>query len=109
MSDRPYILVTNDDGIHAKGLAELIEVMRLFGDIAVIAPEVAMSGMSNAITADKPLRAVKLSEEPGIAIYKCNGTPVDCVKLGFNHPRKGTRLRGLGNQPRCQLLNKRHL
>lgn len=85
MSDKPFILVTNDDGIHAKGLHELIEVMRLFGDIAVIAPEVAMSGMSNAITADRPLRAVKLSEEPGITVYKCNGTPVDCVKLGFNH------------------------
>lgn len=85
MSDRPYILVTNDDGIHAKGLHELIEVMRLFGDLAVIAPEVAMSGMSNAITADRPLRAVKLSEEPGMTVFKCNGTPVDCVKLGFNH------------------------
>ena len=85
MSERPYILVTNDDGIHAKGLSELIEVMRLFGDVAVIAPEVAMSGMSNAITADKPLRAVKLSEEPGMTVFKCNGTPVDCVKLGFNH------------------------
>lgn len=85
MSDRPFILVTNDDGIHAKGLRELTEVMRLFGDIVVIAPEVAMSGMSNAITADKPLRAQKLSEEPGMTVYKCNGTPVDCVKLGFNH------------------------
>ncbi len=85
MSDKPYILVTNDDGIHAKGLHELIEVMRLFGDIAVIAPEVAMSGMSNAITADRPLRAVKLSEEPGMTVFKCSGTPVDCVKLGFNH------------------------
>ena len=85
MNERPYILVTNDDGIHAKGLGELIEVVRLFGDVVVIAPEVAMSGMSNAITSDKPLRAVKLSEEPGITVYKCNGTPVDCVKLGFNH------------------------
>jgi 5'-nucleotidase len=85
MSDKPSILVTNDDGIHAKGLRELIEVMRLFGDITVIAPEVAMSGMSGAVTVDQPLRTVKLSEEPGMTVYKCNGTPVDCVKLGFNH------------------------
>ena len=85
MNDRPFILLTNDDGIHAKGLAELIEVMRLFGDVTVIAPEVAMSGMSGAITVDQPLRADKLSEEPGMTVYKCNGTPVDCVKLGFNH------------------------
>lgn len=85
MTDRPLILVTNDDGIHAKGLRELVEVMQLFGDVVVIAPEVAMSGMSNAITADRPLRAHKLTDEPGITVYKCNGTPVDCVKLGFNH------------------------
>lgn len=85
MTDRPLIFVTNDDGIHARGLHELVEVMQLFGDVVVIAPEVAMSGMSNAITADHPLRANKLSEERGITVYKCNGTPVDCVKLGFNH------------------------
>ena len=85
MTGRPLIFVTNDDGIHARGLHELVEVMQLFGDVVVIAPEVAMSGMSNAITADYPLRANKLSEERGITVYKCNGTPVDCVKLGFNH------------------------
>lgn len=85
MSSRPLIFVTNDDGIHAKGLRELVEVVQLFGDVVVIAPETAMSGMSNAITADKPLRAHKLSEDPGILVYKCSGTPVDCVKLGFNH------------------------
>lgn len=85
MSDRPLIFVTNDDGIHAKGLHELVEVMQLFGDVVVIAPEVAQSGMSSAITADYPLRANKLSEEKGITVFKCNGTPVDCVKLGFNH------------------------
>jgi len=85
MNEKPSILVTNDDGIHAKGLRELIEVMRLFGDVTVIAPEVSMSGMSGAVTVDDPLRSVKLSEEPGITVYKCNGTPVDCVKLGFNH------------------------
>ena len=85
MNDRPSILVTNDDGVHSKGLKELTEVMRLFGNVTVIAPEMAMSGMSGAITVDQPVRANKLSEEPGLTIYKCNGTPVDCVKLGFNH------------------------
>jgi 5'-nucleotidase len=85
MTEKPLIFVTNDDGIHAKGLRELVEVVRLFGDVVVMAPEVAMSGMSNAITADHPLRTHKLSEEPGLIVYKCNGTPVDCVKLGFNH------------------------
>ncbi|MGD9928478.1 MAG: 5'/3'-nucleotidase SurE [Mangrovibacterium sp.] len=85
MKDRPLILVTNDDGIHAKGLKELTEVMRLFGEVVVIVPEVAMSGMSSAITVDKPLRATKMQEEEGYTLFKCNGTPVDCVKIGFNH------------------------
>jgi 5'-nucleotidase len=85
MSERPLILVTNDDGIHAKGIHELVEVVQLFGEVVVIAPEVAMSGMSNAITSDKPLRVQKLSEDPGLTVYKCSGTPVDCVKIAFNH------------------------
>ncbi len=84
MNKAPLILISNDDGIHAKGLKELTEVMRLFGEVLVIAPEVPMSGMSGAITVDKPLRAVKVEEEDGYTSYKCNGTPVDCVKLGFN-------------------------
>ncbi len=85
MNDRPLILITNDDGIHAKGLRELTEVMRLFGDVVVIAPEVHMSGKSSAITVDIPLRVTKIAEEDGFSSYKCNGTPVDCVKIAFNH------------------------
>ena len=85
MEDRPLILITNDDGIYAKGLKELTDVMRLFGDVAVVAPEMAMSGMSSAITVERPLRVKQVEKEEGYALYKCNGTPVDCVKVGFNH------------------------
>ena len=85
MADKPYILVTNDDGIHAKGLRELIDVMQLFGEVVVIAPEYPQSGKSAAITVDNPLRATPVKDGlEGIEMYKCNGTPVDCVKLGFN-------------------------
>ena len=84
MSNAPLILISNDDGIQSKGLKELTEVMRLFGEILVIAPEVPMSGMSGAITVDKPLRIEKVSEENGYKAYQCSGTPVDCIKLGFN-------------------------
>ena len=84
MKDTPLILISNDDGIEAKGLKELTEVMRLFGEVIVVAPEVPMSGMSSAITVDKPLRVKKVHEEEGYTAYKVNGTPVDCVKLGFN-------------------------
>jgi len=84
MSERPLILITNDDGINAKGLKELTEVMRLFGDVVVVAPERHMSGMSNAITVDKPIRAIKTIDEEGYQVYKCTGTPVDCIKLALN-------------------------
>ncbi|MFA5329367.1 MAG: 5'/3'-nucleotidase SurE [Prolixibacteraceae bacterium] len=84
MSERPLILITNDDGVSAKGLKELTEVMRLFGDVVVVAPERHMSGMSNAITVDHPIRVTKVIDEDDYQVYKCSGTPVDCIKLGFN-------------------------
>lgn len=84
MSERPLILITNDDGVTAKGITELSEVMRLFGDVVVVAPERHMSGMSNAITVDFPIRVTKTVDEEGYEVYSCTGTPVDCVKLAFN-------------------------
>lgn len=84
MSERPLILISNDDGVSAKGLKELTEVMRLFGDVVVVAPDSHRSGMSNAITVDHPIRLTKTFDEEGFQVYKCSGTPVDCVKLAFN-------------------------
>ena len=84
MNERPLILITNDDGVSAKGIKELTEVMRLFGDVVIVAPERHMSGMSNAITVDSPIRVNKIVEEEGFQVYRCSGTPVDCVKLAFN-------------------------
>lgn len=84
MSERPFILVTNDDGIHANGLRELVEVMQFFGDIIVISSEVSMSGKACGITVDEPLRAIPVEKIHGVPTYKCNGTPVDSVKLSFN-------------------------
>ena len=54
MEERPLILITNDDGVYAKGINELIEVIRLFGDIVVVAPDSPRSGMGHAITVDHP-------------------------------------------------------
>ena len=50
MNDRPLILITNDDGIQAKGIKELIFCLRAVGDIVVFAPDGPRSGMSSAIT-----------------------------------------------------------
>lgn len=84
------ILITNDDGIKAKGLKSLVNVVKPFGKIVVVSPSEAHSGMSHAITVKVPLRVKKIKEEDNLTIYVCNGTPVDCVKLAFNQilPRK---------------------
>lgn len=81
---RPLIFITNDDGIHAKGINELINHLHDVGDLVVIAPDGARSGMSSAITSINPLRIHTIRKDKGITVYSCSGTPVDCVKLGIN-------------------------
>lgn len=78
------ILVSNDDGINAKGLRALAEVALEFGEVVVSAPAEAMSGMSHAITIKTPLRVRKVEQNGRITRYSCLGTPVDSVKLAFN-------------------------
>lgn len=82
MKNKPLILVTNDDGIQAKGLKKLIGLMRDLGDLVVIASEHPMSGMGHAVTIQTPLRPRLLKQEEGYQEYITNGTPVDNVKLG---------------------------
>jgi len=82
--NKPLILITNDDGVQASGLINLIDAIRPLGEIVVVAPNVSRSGMSSAITAFTPIRATLLKEEEGLTVYSCTGTPVDCVKLGLN-------------------------
>lgn len=82
--NRPTILITNDDGYLAKGINALIDAVAGLGNIVVMAPDSARSGQSSAITPHTPLRFSKVKEEENLIIYKCNGTPVDCVKLAFN-------------------------
>ena len=79
---RPLILVVNDDGITAPGIRALISFVKEFGDIIVVAPDKAMSGMGHAITINSTLRLNKLNSDLGIEEYSCSGTPVDCVKFG---------------------------
>ena len=81
---KPLILISNDDGISAKGINELIAGIRSLGEIVVIAPDGARSGMSSAISSMNPIRLNLIRQEPDLTIYSCSGTPVDCVKLGTN-------------------------
>jgi 5'-nucleotidase len=80
---KPQILITNDDGIGAKGIASLVEAAQPFGDLLVVAPDKPQSGMGHAITIHDPIRLFKSSIYAGIEAYACSGTPVDCVKLGI--------------------------
>ena len=82
---RPLILVTNDDGISALGIRNLIRIMNDFGDVVVVAPDGPQSGMGHAITIDSTLRCDKIVVDKGPQKeYACSGTPVDCVKLAVN-------------------------
>ncbi|MCH7658393.1 MAG: 5'/3'-nucleotidase SurE [Bacteroidetes bacterium] len=84
MEQERLILVTNDDGVEAKGLKSLVEIVREFGKVVVVAPEESQSGMSHAITTKFPLRVRTVKKEEGLEIYSCSGTPVDCVKLALH-------------------------
>jgi len=81
---KPLILITNDDGYQAKGISSLIEAMKGLGEIIVFAPDSHRSGMSSAITHSLPISARKYHQDKDLTAYKCNGTPVDCVKLALN-------------------------
>lgn len=91
METKLVILVTNDDGIIAPGLRSLIQIMNTFGEVYVVAPDKAQSGMGHAITIDIPLHvnSVKIDNGPQKE-WQCSGTPVDCVKLAVDRilPKK---------------------
>jgi 5'-nucleotidase len=84
LNKEKLILVSNDDGVGAKGLKTLIEVASRYGKVVVVAPAEAQSGMSHAITIKTPLRAKRIQNSSTLEIYSCQGTPVDCVKLALN-------------------------
>jgi 5'-nucleotidase len=82
--DRPVILVTNDDGITAPGIRNLVEAVKDLGKIVVVAPDKPQSGMGHAITIGHPLRLHPVQTFGEIEAYQCTGTPVDCVKLAVD-------------------------
>jgi 5'-nucleotidase len=74
----PILLVTNDDGVHAAGLAVLAKAVADLGDVHVIAPEREQSACGHALTLHRPLRVVEVRERWSAV----NGTPSDCVNMG---------------------------
>ena len=90
------LLVTNDDGIHAAGLAALADVLSELGEVWVIAPEREQSACGHALTLHRPLRAVPMGERR----FAVNGTPSDCVNLavlGFMPERPAIVVSGINH------------
>ena len=77
MTKRPKILVSNDDGYFAPGIAALVGALIDFADLTVVAPEQDRSGASNSLTLDRPL----MLKKAGNGFNYVNGTPTDCVHL----------------------------
>jgi 5'-nucleotidase len=74
------VLLSNDDGVFAKGIEVMHHYLSKMHDVTVIAPDRNCSGMSNALSLQHPLR-IKQTEK---GFYSVNGTPSDCVLLGVN-------------------------
>ncbi len=80
------ILVTNDDGFEAKGLSVLVDILRQYGDLTVVAPKRPQSGMSMAVSMGlKPLAVKRLTEEAGESWWYLDGTPASCIKFGLDN------------------------
>ncbi|MDR9469214.1 5'/3'-nucleotidase SurE [Marinospirillum sp.] len=71
------LLLSNDDGVHAEGLATLADAVKDLGEIQVVAPDRNRSGASNSLTLDRPLKPQQLSN----GFWSVDGTPTDCVHL----------------------------
>ena len=78
------ILLTNDDGIYAPGLAAMEKVLRRLGEIAVIAPLREQSGVAHAITFLTPMQVRKVFVNDKHWAWAVDGTPADCVKLAIS-------------------------
>ncbi len=80
-----YILVTNDDGIHAKGINALARVLEEEHEVLVVAPDEQRSATGHSITIFRPLR-IKKEKLPGIkgSAFSVDGTPADCVRIAID-------------------------
>lgn len=81
---RPFLLISNDDGVTAPGINFLIETLGPVADLLVVAPDSPRSGFSKSITSADPIRYRVLHRSRRLTICSCTGTPVDCVKLALN-------------------------
>lgn len=72
-------LISNDDGINARGIQVLSARMRQLGEVTIVAPEVNHSGASNSLTLGSPIRVKEIADRT----FRVSGTPTDCVHLAL--------------------------
>ena len=77
------ILLTNDDGIYAPGLAAMERALKRLGDVCVVAPAIEQSGVGHSITFLSPLMAKEVFEGDRRRGWAVEGSPADCVKLAL--------------------------
>jgi len=90
-SNKPLILISNDDGITAPGIQALISVMKELGEVIVVAPDKPQSAMGHAITINQTIRLTEVHMYEGVRAFQCSGTPVDCVKLAIDKVLDGRK------------------
>jgi 5'-nucleotidase len=78
-----HILLANDDGIFAPGLAAIYKELVAFGNVTVVAPSEIQSGAGHSITLREPLVVNKVNVNGIFTGYSVAGSPADCVKLGI--------------------------
>ena len=84
MIKRPRILLTNDDGIDAPGIKTVYESLAKHADLIVVAPQTNLSSVGVSVSLKTPLSIHRATWENGAVVWKVNGTPVDCVRLGLH-------------------------
>jgi 5'-nucleotidase len=86
MSDKPFILITNDDGVHAPGIRHLWQSVQDLAEVVVVAPAHEQSAVGLSITIRRPLHIEKMEWQAAqeATVWSVNGTPADCVKLALS-------------------------
>ena len=78
-----HILLTNDDGIFAPGLAAMYKELKNMGQVTVVAPSSVRSGTSHSVTFYHPITCCKVNADDLFTGYSVDGSPADCVKLAI--------------------------
>lgn len=80
-NNRPYILLTNDDGIHAEGIRAMAEALEPHAELMIVAPNTECSGQGHAISVLKDMRLEPYHRDADLWGWALCGTPADCVKV----------------------------